>query len=66
MSEISRREFVGHMHAYADSIEQDMALIRRQAEDGTLTEGEAEGILARLTHEHEIVTELIGEFRKHL
>lgn len=66
MSDVSRLEFIGHMHAYADSIEQDMARIRALMEDGTLTEGEGEEILARLTHEHEVVSEMIGEFRKHL
>ena len=66
MSDMSRREFIGHMHAYADSIEQDMARVRAMLEDGSLTEGEAEGILARLAGEHEVVTEMIGEFRKHL
>ena len=54
------------MHAYADSIEQDMALIAAQRDDGLLTEDEAEGVLARLGVEHEQVTELIAEFRKHL
>ena len=66
MSDMSRREFIGHMHAYADSIEQDMARIKVMAEEGALTEGEAEGILARLAGEHEVVTEMIAEFRKHL
>ena len=66
MSDMSRVEFIGHMHAYADSIEQDMARVTAQLEEGFLTEGEAEGILARLTHEHEVVSEMIGEFRKHL
>ena len=63
---MSRLEFIGHMHAYADSIEQDMARIKALMEDGTLTEGEGEEILARLMHEHEVVSEMIGEFRKHL
>ena len=66
MSEMSRIEFIGHMHAYADSVEQDMARIAALHEDGTLTESEAEEILARLTQEHATMVELIAEFRKHL
>ena len=66
MSEMGRAEFIGHMHAYADSIEQDMTRISALKEDGTLTEAEADEILARLAGEHETVTELIAEFRKHL
>lgn len=63
---MSRSEFIGHMHAYADSVEQDMARVAAQLEEGFLTEGEAEGIMARLRAEHETVTEMIAEFRKHL
>lgn len=66
MSEVSRLEFIGHMHAYADSVEQDMTRIAALRENETLTEAEAEEILGRLRHEHETVTELIAEFRKHL
>ena len=66
MSEMSRIEFIGHVHAYADSVEQDMSRISALKEDGTLTEAEADEILARLAGEHETVTELIAEFRRHL
>ena len=66
MAEMSRQEFIGHMHAYADSIEQDMTSIKQLQEDGVITEGEANEILARLAGEHETITEMISEFRKHL
>lgn len=63
MADYTRHDFIAAMHQYADSIEQDMALIRRQLEDGTLTESETEGIMTRLTAEHELITEMITTFR---
>ena len=66
LAEMSRAEFIGRMHEYADSLEQDMARIAGLLDEEVITQAEHDEILGRLTTEHETVTEMIATFRRYL
>jgi hypothetical protein len=66
MAEISRSEFIGRMHEYANSLEEDMARVAGLLDQEVITEAEHDEIQGRLRAEHETVTDMIAQFRKYL
>jgi len=66
VADIGRAEFIGRMHEYANSLEEDMARIAGLLDQEVITEAEHDEIQGRLRAEHETVTEMITTFRKYL
>ena len=66
LADIGRAEFIGRMHEYANSLEEDMARIAGLLDQEVITEAEHDEIQGRLRAEHETVTDMIAQFRKYL
>lgn len=63
MGEVSRAEFLAQCHAYAASIEQDMATVAAQCDSGLITESEYGHIMVRLQQDLEEISAVIERNR---